>query len=161
LNNINFYHHPPPLKPPTHTLSSSSWKLYHVPSAPQSFLFSYPLPPKPPATVTAVLTSMIKGHLQFAAPHNIFNIELENIPTQENSLVERETDLDIIKASPKPEMTLDASPTLSTWKISVIVLGESLLMLWAVTSLRMLVLPVIPAGTDDYEGDGGGEGGGN
>jgi hypothetical protein len=55
----------------------------------------------------------------------------------------------------------DASPTLGTWKISVTVLGESLLMLRAVTSSRTSVLPVIPAGTDDCQGDGGGEGGGN
>ncbi|EDP48541.1 hypothetical protein AFUB_092590 [Aspergillus fumigatus A1163] len=159
LDNIDFYHHPPTPKPPAHISSSSGWKSYHVPSAPQSLSFSHPLPPKPPATVTAVPTSTIKGHLQFAAPRNIFDIELENVPTRENSPVERETSLEADYQSRSQagndlrDQCQDASPTL--------VLGESLLILRAVTSSRMSVLPVMPAGTDDCEGDGGGEGGGN
>ncbi|KAH2142986.1 hypothetical protein KXV68_006358 [Aspergillus fumigatus] len=148
LDNIDFYHHPPTPKPPAHISSSSGWKSYHVPSAPQSLSFSHPLPPKPPATVTAVPTSTIKGHLQFAAPRNIFDIELENVPTRENSPVERETSLEADYQSRSQagndlrDQCQDASPTL-------------------VTSSRMSVLPVMPAGTDDCEGDGGGEGGGN
>lgn len=167
LDNIDFYHHPPPPKPPAHTSSSSGWKSYHVPSAPQSLSFSHPLPPKPPAPVTAVPTSTIKGHLQFAAPRNIFDIELENVPTRENSPVERGTSLEADYQSRSQagndlrDQCQDASPTLGTWKISVTVLGESPLILRAVTSSRMSVLPVMPAGTDDCEGDGGGEGGGN
>lgn len=167
LDNINFYHHPPASKPPAHTSSSSSWKSYHVPSAPQSLSFSRPLPPKPPTAVTAVPTSTIKGHFQYAAPRNIFDIELEKVPTREKSLVERETDLEADHQSGSEagndlgDQRQDASLTLGTWKISVTVLGESLLMLRAVTSSRGSVLPCIPAGTDDCEGDGGDEGGGN
>ncbi|PKX88849.1 uncharacterized protein P174DRAFT_464600 [Aspergillus novofumigatus IBT 16806] len=108
LNNINFYHHPPPPKPLAHTLSSSSWKSYHMPSAPQPFLFSHPLPPKPPATVAA----------------------LKNVPTQENSLVKREADLQADHQS-KSQARND--------------LGESLLMLQAVTSLRILIITTAEA----------------
>ncbi|RDH30854.1 hypothetical protein BDQ94DRAFT_65129 [Aspergillus welwitschiae] len=183
LDNINFYHHPPASKPPAHTSSSSSWKSYHVPSAPQSLSFSHPLhplppkppthtstsssrksyhlpsapqslsfsrplPPKPPTAVTAVPTSTIKGHFQYASPRNIFDIELEKVPTREKSLVERETDLEADHQSGSEagndlgDQRQDASLTL-------------------VTSSRGSVLPCIPAGTDDCEGDGGDEGGGN
>ncbi|KAF4243065.1 hypothetical protein CNMCM8980_000205 [Aspergillus fumigatiaffinis] len=146
LDNIDFYHHPPPPKPSAHTSSSSGWKSYHVPSAPQSLSFSHPLPPKPPTAVTAIPTSTIQGHFQCAAPRNIFDIELEKVPTRGNSAVERETDLEADHQSASQagndlgDRCQDASPTL-------------------VSSSRPSVLPVIPAGTDDCEGDGGGEGG--
>lgn len=160
LDNIDFYHHPPPPKPPAHTSSSSGWKSYHVPSAPQSLSFSHPLPPKPPTAVTAVTTSTIKGRFQCAVPRNIFDIELENVSTRENSPIVRETDFEADHQSGSQagnglgDRCEDASPSLSAWKISVTVFGDSLLMPDAVTSSMTLELPVIPAGTDDCEEGG-------
>ncbi|GIJ84993.1 hypothetical protein Asppvi_003848 [Aspergillus pseudoviridinutans] len=145
LDNIDFYHHPPPPKPPAHTSSSSGWKSYHVPSAPQSIPFSYPLshplPPKPPTAITAVTTSTVKGPFQCAVPRNIFDIELENVSTRENSPVVRDTDLEADHESGSQagnglgDRCEDASPSL-------------------VASSMTSELPVIPAGTDDCEGGG-------
>jgi hypothetical protein len=93
-----------------------------VPSAPQSLSFSHPLPPKPPTAVTAIPTSTIQGHFQCAAPRNIFDIELEKVPTRGNSAVERETDLEADHQSASQagndlgDRCQDASPTLGTWK---------------------------------------------
>ncbi|GFF61393.1 hypothetical protein IFM51744_10671 [Aspergillus udagawae] len=160
LDNIDFYRHPPPPKPPAHTSSFSGWKSYHVPSGPQSLSFSHPLPPKPPTVVTAVPTSTIKGHFPCAVPRNIFDIELENVPTRENSPVVRETDLEADHESGSQvgngldDRCEDASPTLGAWEISVTVFGDSLLMLDAVISSKTSELPVIQAGTDDCEGGG-------
>jgi hypothetical protein len=164
LDNIDFYHPPPP-KPPAHTSSSAGWKSYHVPSAPQSLSFpdllSHPLPPKPPTAVTAVTTSTIKGRFQCAVPRNIFDIELENVSTRENSPVVRVTDLEEAdhESGSQPENGLgdrceDASPSLGAWEISVTVFEDSLLMLDTVTGSMTSELPVITAGTDDCEGGG-------
>lgn len=44
--------------------------------------------------LTAVITSTIKGRFQCADPRNLFDIELEDVSTRENSPVVRETDLE-------------------------------------------------------------------
>jgi len=125
LDNINFYNHPPPSRPAAHAVPCSGWKPYHVPSALQSL--SHPLPPKPPPThVSATIpTATIKNHFQCTATfRNIFDTELENVLTRENSPVARQIDL-VADYQCRSEgenafgaRCQDTSPALGTWKIS-------------------------------------------
>lgn len=107
LDNICFYHHPPPPKPPLPSLPTSCWMSYQDPSAPLSF--SHPLPTKPPLPAAATVptlatrpdplqtrqTSVRDDHdSHVTIVRNEFDVELERISDAEITKKVQEADLE-------------------------------------------------------------------
>ncbi|THC87102.1 hypothetical protein EYZ11_013453 [Aspergillus tanneri] len=105
LDNISFYHQPPPAKSPPCAFPVSCWKPYQAPPTPQSLSHLPPRPPAPSTTTIPASGGRPDAAPQFRVParedydlpavHNEFDIEIERIAMAENSRVMREADLEM------------------------------------------------------------------